>query len=72
MKRTEYKADVLKMTNVTTEMKEEMFEKMLELEHLAQKRTFDGIDYCDMANGMFKAFEIMGIGTEYIKWSYGK
>lgn len=60
------------MTNITNEMKEEMFKKMLEFEHLAEKQTFDGIDYNDKANGMFVAFEIMGIGSEYIEWAVGK
>lgn len=57
---------------MTQEQKMEMFEKMLEFEHLAEKKTYDGIDYNAMADGLYEAFRTLGIASEYIRWSYGK
>lgn len=57
---------------LTEEMKLEMFEKMLEYEHMAERGTYDGVNYCTMADGMYEAFRIMGIASEYIAWSFGK
>lgn len=45
---------------------------MLEIEHLAESKTYDNIDYSSVADGMFEAFKILGIESEYIKWSFGK
>lgn len=57
---------------MTDEKKMELFKKMLEYEHLAERGTYDGINYNTMADGMYSAFEILGIEHEYIAWSYGK
>ena len=58
---------------MTDKQKNELFEKMLELEHLGEINTSNGINYfVTMSDGMFEAFKILGIESEYIKWSYGK
>ena len=57
---------------LTKEKKEELFNKMLELEHLAEARTFDGRNYNEEANGAFQMLEILGIAKEYIQWAYKK
>ena len=53
-------------------MKEKLFNKLLELEHLAEANTFDGRNYYEEANGAFQMLCILGLAKEYIKWSYGK
>ena len=57
---------------ISEERKIEMFEKMLELEHLAEKATFDNRNYSEQADGAFQMLQIIGLSREYIKWSYGK
>lgn len=57
---------------MTNEMKEKLFNKLLELEHLAEANTFDGRNYYEEANGAFQMLCILGLAKEYIKWSYGK
>lgn len=52
--------------------KQALFDRMLELEHLAQETTFDGVDYASKAEGMFEALTILGIEDEYLDWAYGK
>ena len=54
------------------EMKIKLFEKVLELEHLAEAHTFDGRNYCEQSDVAFQMLQIMGLGSEYINWSYGK
>ena len=57
---------------ISNSMKVKLFNKMLELEHLAEARTFDGRNYNEEANGAFQMLEILGIAKEYIRWSEGK
>ena len=57
---------------MTKEMKMKLFEEMLRLEHLAERRTYDGRDYCEQSEGAFKMLEILGLSTEYIWWAVGK
>lgn len=54
------------------EMKLKLFEKMLQLEHLAEMELFDKIDYYEQAEGAFKMLGVIGLEREYLKWSYGK
>lgn len=48
------------------------FEKVLELEHLAEAKTFDGRNYFEQADGAFKVLEALGLGGEYIEWAFNK
>lgn len=57
---------------MTEEVKLKLFEEMLRLEHLAERRTYDGHDYCEQSEGAFKMLEILGLATEYIWWAVGK
>lgn len=57
---------------MSEDIKIKMFEQMLELEHLAGAPTYDGRDYFEQCEGAFKMLQIMGLGSEYINWSYGK
>ena len=57
---------------MTQETKLKMFEKVLELEHLAERETFDHRNYVEQANGAFEMLMILGIDKEYIDWSFGK
>ena len=57
---------------MTQEMKNKMFEKMLELEHLGEVKTYDGRNYCEQANGAYAMLQVIGLDKEYIEWSYGK
>lgn len=57
---------------MTKEMKMKLFEEMLRLEHLAERRTYDGNNYCEQSEGAFKMLEILGLSTEYIWWAVGK
>ena len=57
---------------MSEEIKAKLFEKMLELEHLAEVETFDGRDYFEQSDGAFQMLQIMGLGSEYIRWSFGK
>ena len=57
---------------MTEEMKVKLFKEVLRLEHLAEKTTYDGRDYYEQSEGAFKMLTIMGLGSEYIKWSVGK
>lgn len=57
---------------LSEEMKIKLFQKVLELEHLAEVPTFDGRNYCEQSDGAFQMLEVMGLGREYIRWSYGR
>lgn len=57
---------------MTTEMKTKLFEKMLELEHLGEVKTYDGRNYCEQANGAYAMLQVLGLDKEYIEWSYRK
>ena len=57
---------------INEEMKIKLFQKVLDLEHLAEAHTFDGRNYCEQSEGAFAMLEVMGLGREYIRWSYGK
>jgi hypothetical protein len=57
---------------MTEETKIKLFEKMLELEHLGEKETFDHHNYIEQSNGAYLMLEILGLGSEYINWSTGK
>lgn len=57
---------------MTEEMKIKLFENMLRLEHLCEKKTYDNRDYFEQADGAFQMLEIMGLSKEYIKWAFGK
>lgn len=60
--------------------KREMFEYVLRLEHLAEMETycrrpeaeFKGRNYNEQSEGAFGLLTILGLGKEYIWWSYGK
>ena len=54
------------------ELKKAMFERMLELEHLAEATTYDGRDYNEQAEGAFQMLQILGLGGEYINWAIGR
>ncbi len=49
-----------------------LFEQMLELEHLAEAKTFDGRDYFEQSEGAFKMLQAMGLNSEYVNWAIGK
>ena len=58
-----------------SEVKEELFEKMLLLEKLAAgdvygKKTRD--TYFHEANGAFKMLDILGLSHEYFEWAFNK
>lgn len=57
---------------MTKEQKEGIFNVMLQLEKLAEKKTYDGHDYNEQANGSFAILQAPGIGREYIRWSDNK
>lgn len=57
---------------MTQDMKVKLFEKTLELEHLAEKKTYDGRNYAEQADGAFQMLEILGLSSEYIEWSFGR
>ena len=57
---------------MTEDMKLELFNAVLELEHLAEAHTFDHRDYAEQSNGAFLMLQILGLDHEYIKWSFGK
>jgi len=57
---------------MTNEKKTELFKKMLELEHLAERETYDGRDYNEQAEGAFEILTILGLGSEYVNWAIGK
>lgn len=57
---------------VTQETKTKLFEKVLELEHMGEKPTFDGRDYVEQSNGAYEMLKILGLGREYINWAMGK
>jgi hypothetical protein len=57
---------------MTEEMKNNLFENMLRLEHLSDKQTYDNRNYFEQADGAFQMLKIMGLSKEYIEWSYGK
>ncbi len=59
-----------------TDIKIKLFEQMLDLEHKGELQTagklYDNVDYIAESNGAYKMLEILGINSEYIKWSFGK
>ena len=57
---------------ISEEKKIEMFTKCLEYETLSGKRTYDNRDYFELSEGAFAIIEILGLGREYVNWSYGK
>lgn len=57
---------------MTDEIKMVLFEKMLKLEHLAEVETFDGHNYAEQSHGAFEMLSALGLGSEYISWSFGK
>lgn len=57
---------------MTQEMKTKLFEKMLELEHLAEDKTYDGRNYWEQANGAYAMLQILGLDKEYIEWAWHK
>lgn len=57
---------------MTKELKIKLFEKMYALEELAGEDTFDGFDYNEQANGAYKMLDVLGLGHEYIQWSFNK
>lgn len=57
---------------MTEEIKRKLFEEMLRLEHLSEVKTYDNRDYFEQANGAFAMLEILGLGSEYIRFSEGK
>ena len=57
---------------ISKEMKEKLFEEMLRLEHLSEVTTYDHRDYFEQSEGAYLMFKILGIDSDYIKWSYGK
>lgn len=57
---------------MTEEMKMKLFNEMLKLETLANTKTYDGHDYLEQLNGAYAMLELLGISTEYIRWSEGK
>lgn len=50
----------------------ELFEKVLELEHLAEKETYDNRNYYEQAIGAFQMLKILGVASEYVRWAEGK
>lgn len=62
-------------TEISEQMKLALFNKMLQLEHLGEmqeKGLFDHVDYIAESNGAYKMLDILGLGREYFRWSYGK
>lgn len=61
---------------MTNKMKQELFKKMLEKEHLAERfcngETFDGRNYSAESTGAFEMLQILGLAKEYTDWSCGK
>ena len=57
---------------ITNELKEKLFNKMLELEHLANVETYDHRNYFEQSNGAFHMLALLGLDKEYIEWSFGK
>lgn len=57
---------------ISEEKKIEMFTKCLEYETLSNRRTYDNRDYFELSEGAFAIIDILGLGSEYINWSYGK
>lgn len=57
---------------MSEEIKTALFEKMLHLEHMSEKTTYDHRDYCEQANGAYEMLEVLGLGKEYIRWAEGR
>ena len=64
---------------MTEELKLKMFEKVLEMEHLAERQQEGKIygpdnarDWFSESEGAYKMLDILGLGREYIRWSVGK
>ena len=57
---------------ISEEKKIEMFTKCLEYETLFSIKTYDNEDYYALSEGAFNIIDILGLGSEYINWSYGK
>ena len=54
---------------LTEEMKVKLFEQMLELEHLSERKTYDGHDYVEQSNGAYLMLKALGLDSEYIVWA---
>ena len=57
---------------LSTEMKIQLFERVLELEHLSAITTYDNRDYFSESEGAFSMLQILGLGKEYVEWSIGR
>lgn len=57
---------------MSEEMKLKLFQQVLELEHKSETITYDHRNYFEQANGAFSMLQVLGLGTEYIRWSEGK
>ena len=57
---------------MTEEMKLKLFEKMLYLENMGAKVTYDHRDYVEQSNGAYEMLMILGLDHEYINWAVGK
>ena len=57
---------------MTKEQKMEIFNIILKEETLAGKRTYDGVNHADVADGAFQIVKALGLGSEYVKWSFGR
>ena len=57
---------------MTNETKNALFNKMLELETLADEQTHSQQNYFDRAETAFEMLKILGLEHEYIEWSFGR
>ncbi len=56
---------------ITNEVKEALFKKMAQFEALSNIKTYDGNDYFERSQGAWAMLVILGIESEYIKYSEG-
>lgn len=54
---------------MNSEIKLKLFEEMFKLEELAQSEVFDQRDYFEQSEGAYKMLKILGLDTEYRRWS---
>lgn len=57
---------------ITEAKKMAMFKKVLEMETLAERTTYDGRNYTEQSNGAYEMLDILGLSKEYIEWAYKK
>lgn len=55
---------------IDTKTKTRLFEELEQMELLAAKTTYDGIDYNARSDGAFQMLQILGLSKEYIEWAY--